>query len=266
MHSMFHLSLSAFDYRREQFDSTCYRLDSNSPVNSRMENRIVQLRKNDVLLGRGSIIDSHPGNECFRVIVQKHKSSYMNARKNCKEKIALGVIAEVGKLDPPGRFLARGDGEGRYLVVSQKRALDKTMQALRERWRPSWTDPCKNPSVETEPSVQSGKQDVEKMDEAPVADESVVRIGDNPIISPCGPSPSSTPPFEPMPCNIKATNLFFEKQPKLSRLPYADEFGHDDDQFRDADEPTFSTSLAIFQRYASNEYRNRQKGYPRHMV
>ncbi|KAL3762353.1 hypothetical protein ACHAWU_003858 [Discostella pseudostelligera] len=64
---------------------------------------------NDVLLGRGNLINSHPGNQQYRALVDAYTQRYANA-KSKKEKRAIGmqIYAEMEKLDPPVRFLGEG--------------------------------------------------------------------------------------------------------------------------------------------------------------
>jgi len=107
---------------------------------------------NDVLLGRGTLINSHPGNEHFRSLVNSKKSSFVNAplRKN-KREIAQSIIHEIQALNPPGRFLIESDDKFTsnsqsapptihplvlkkgWVLVDDDKALDKVMHRLRER-------------------------------------------------------------------------------------------------------------------------------------
>ncbi|KAL7532313.1 hypothetical protein ACHAWF_004082, partial [Thalassiosira exigua] len=59
----------------------------------------------DVLLGRGSVNSLHPGNQRLRSIAQAYKSSFQSAKKKEKRIIAKRIVDDIGKLDPPGRFL-----------------------------------------------------------------------------------------------------------------------------------------------------------------
>lgn len=92
----------------------------------------IELRDNDVLSGRGSGVAAHPGNQKFRQLIRSHKNSYVSAPRNQKMAIAAKVIEEIESLNPPGRFLER-DGDGSFVTMDYKKALEKTSQALRER-------------------------------------------------------------------------------------------------------------------------------------
>ena len=88
--------------------------------------------ENDVLFGRGHFNQNHPGNRYFRNIVEQHKTAYTQTTKiNDKDAISKHIYQSIKKLNPPGRFLKRGDGE-KYHISIQKDALTKIKQALRE--------------------------------------------------------------------------------------------------------------------------------------
>lgn len=89
--------------------------------------------ENDVLCGRGGSINSHPGNERFRILVEKRKRVYLTARfKREKRLIACSIVSEIRALDPPGRFLSRDAKSGLWKDIGDEKARDKTSQALRE--------------------------------------------------------------------------------------------------------------------------------------
>jgi hypothetical protein len=109
----------------------------------------IELRKTDVLLGRGNGVATYPGNLAFRRIVWARRPHYEKSIRNEKRKVAALVVQEVQALDPPGRFVVafkRG-----HVVVSATRALEKTCQALRE----------KKISMPREPDVDKADQEVE---------------------------------------------------------------------------------------------------------
>ncbi|KAL7578096.1 hypothetical protein ACA910_015028 [Epithemia clementina (nom. ined.)] len=88
---------------------------------------------NDVLCGRGGSINSHPGNERFRTLVEKRKRVYLTARfKREKRLIASSIVSEIRNLDPPGRFLQQDKKTGLWRDIGDEKARDKTSQALRE--------------------------------------------------------------------------------------------------------------------------------------
>jgi hypothetical protein len=95
---------------------------------------VKQTTDNDVLCGRGGSINSHPGNERFRMLVEKRKRVYLTARfKREKRLIASSIVAEIRALNPPGRFLARdGKKANLWKEITEEKARDKTSQSLRE--------------------------------------------------------------------------------------------------------------------------------------
>lgn len=84
---------------------------------------------NDVLLGRGGATNNHEGNRRYRTIVADHQSEYLTARKKEKVVISRKIVATVHSNG--GRFLKR-DAGGIWVEVPDKRATEKTSQALRE--------------------------------------------------------------------------------------------------------------------------------------
>lgn len=85
---------------------------------------------NDVLCGRGGATNNHPGNKRFRAIVAHHMPEYLAARKKEKSLIARQIVDHIKKQG--GRFLKRSDGNNTWVEVSDKKATEKTSQALRE--------------------------------------------------------------------------------------------------------------------------------------
>jgi hypothetical protein len=86
---------------------------------------------NDVLCGRGGSINSHPGNERFRTLVEKRKRVYLTARfKREKRLIANSIVSEIRAIQ--GRFLQRDPKSGLWKDIGDEKARDKTSQALRE--------------------------------------------------------------------------------------------------------------------------------------
>jgi len=87
----------------------------------------------DVLLGRGVATNRHPGNENFRDIVSKHVDVYVTSTKKQKMMISRSIVDMVRRdLDPPGRFLEKDPETGLWSEVGDKKALEKTAQALRD--------------------------------------------------------------------------------------------------------------------------------------
>ena len=87
---------------------------------------------NDVLFGKGRKCQNHHGNCYFRDGVQRNKIQYIQATKTAaKDAIANHILHSVKRLNPPGRFLKKAD-DGKYYASSDKDALAKIKQALRE--------------------------------------------------------------------------------------------------------------------------------------
>ena len=89
-----------------------------------------EVNPNDVLCGRGGLTNSHVGNKKFRYIVAEHQLEYLKAKKNEKRNIAREVVSRIRQNG--GRFLQRSSGSKVWSVASDKRAILKTSQALRE--------------------------------------------------------------------------------------------------------------------------------------
>ena len=74
----------------------------------------------------------HPGNEYFRELVRNHKVAYVACPKARKGKFSRMIVDEIGKRVPPGRFLKQDNDTKLWYDIGDKKALDKTRQALRE--------------------------------------------------------------------------------------------------------------------------------------
>mmetsp|Transcript_27702 Transcript_27702/g.40891 ORF Transcript_27702/g.40891 Transcript_27702/m.40891 type:complete len:552 (-) Transcript_27702:181-1836(-) len=91
----------------------------------------IEPRVNDVLCGRGGYINSHPGNERFRQLVEKRKRVYLSARfKQEKRLVANSIVSDIR--DNKGRFLAKNTSTGEWHDIGDEKSRDKTSQALRE--------------------------------------------------------------------------------------------------------------------------------------
>lgn len=93
---------------------------------------IIYPHDHDVLSGRGNFVNYHPGNEYFRELVRQHKVAYVACPKARKGKFSRMIVDEIGKRDPPGRFLKQDNDTKLWYDIGDKKALDKTRQALRE--------------------------------------------------------------------------------------------------------------------------------------
>jgi len=86
----------------------------------------------DVLSGRGNFVNYHSGNEHFRALVRKHKVAYVACPKPQKGKFSKMIVDEIRSRNPPGRFLKQDPSTKLWYEIGEKKALDKTRQALRE--------------------------------------------------------------------------------------------------------------------------------------
>uniref|UniRef100_A0A7S2EFM5 DUF6824 domain-containing protein n=1 Tax=Ditylum brightwellii TaxID=49249 RepID=A0A7S2EFM5_9STRA len=96
-----------------------------------MEN-IKEVHKHDVLCGRGNFVNNHAGNEYFRDLVKYHKVAYVACDKGEKGKFSRLIVHEIRSLNPPGRFLKQDNATNLWFDIGDKKAIDKTRQALRE--------------------------------------------------------------------------------------------------------------------------------------
>merc|ERR1711933_311874 len=88
---------------------------------------------NDVMYGRGGGTNHHPGNKLYRKMVEERKVKYVNSKRLDKPLVALEIIREWRGQWPPGRFLKHNDKTGLWDDVGDKKAREKTSQALREK-------------------------------------------------------------------------------------------------------------------------------------
>ncbi|KAK1741594.1 hypothetical protein QTG54_008072 [Skeletonema marinoi] len=84
----------------------------------------------DVLNGRGQGVQRHPGNVKYRTLVFVNKTLYAKCPRNDKIKISRGIVAAVRQTG--GRFLDLDERTNIYTDIGDKKATEKTSQALRE--------------------------------------------------------------------------------------------------------------------------------------
>jgi hypothetical protein len=75
----------------------------------------------------------HKGNKRFRDVVALHRPDYVRAPKIQKPSVARVIVRAIRNGDPPGRFLRKDDKSGKWVDVGDKKAAEKTSQALREK-------------------------------------------------------------------------------------------------------------------------------------
>jgi len=89
------------------------------------------VHNHDVLSGRGNNVNSHTGNRYFREVVSALRIQYVATPKPDKILFAKYLITEIRGMNPSGRFLKQGKNE-LWEEIGEKKAIDKTRQALRE--------------------------------------------------------------------------------------------------------------------------------------
>lgn len=75
----------------------------------------------------------HSGNKRYRKMVEDRKIDYVNSKRLDKPLVALDIIRIWRNQDPPGRFLKLDEKTKKWNDVGDKKAREKTSQALREK-------------------------------------------------------------------------------------------------------------------------------------
>jgi len=88
--------------------------------------------KNDVLCGRGGGAQNHVGNYQYRRLVNDSKMRYLTASKKLKPIVAREVVANIYRMEPPGRFLELSTTTGSFFDIGEAKSTQKVSQALRE--------------------------------------------------------------------------------------------------------------------------------------
>ena len=88
--------------------------------------------QNDVICGRGGGSNNHPGNIYWRIPVKKSKPLYICSLKSHKMIVARSVVELIRNRVPSGYFLEKNLKTGKWEEIGEKRAIEKTSQALRE--------------------------------------------------------------------------------------------------------------------------------------
>jgi len=84
----------------------------------------------DVLSGRGQGVQRHGGNVKYRHLVFVNKALYAQCPRQDKVKISRGIVRAIRELG--GRFLELDERTSVYSDIGDKKAIEKTSQALRE--------------------------------------------------------------------------------------------------------------------------------------
>jgi len=91
---------------------------------------IVQPRETDIICARGGAALQHAGNQTYRRLVNLNKRLYMTCSKTERKTISQSIVAVIR--EQKGRFLQRDDYKGVWFDIGDKKAVEKTSQALRD--------------------------------------------------------------------------------------------------------------------------------------
>jgi hypothetical protein len=97
--------------------------------------------------GRGGLTNHHKGNKRFRDVVALHRPDYVRAPKIQKPSVARVIVRAIRNGDPPGRFLRKDEKTGKWVDIGDKKAAEKTSQALREKTNEEREKLRKDPSA-----------------------------------------------------------------------------------------------------------------------
>eukprot|EP00529_Nitzschia_sp_RCC80_P016466 CAMPEP_0113463330 /NCGR_PEP_ID=MMETSP0014_2-20120614/12585_1 /TAXON_ID=2857 /ORGANISM="Nitzschia sp." /LENGTH=668 /DNA_ID=CAMNT_0000355287 /DNA_START=288 /DNA_END=2294 /DNA_ORIENTATION=+ /assembly_acc=CAM_ASM_000159 len=84
----------------------------------------------DVLCGRSGSSQRHVGTQQFRTLVNLNKGLYVTCMKSEKVRISRSIVSAIR--EQKGRFLERDGEHGKWYDIGDKKAIEKTSQALRE--------------------------------------------------------------------------------------------------------------------------------------
>lgn len=177
--------------------------------------KITNIQPMDIMCGRGGAANKH--NSHFRLVVDQYKPEYLKAKKNEKREIAKRIVSDISSKG--GRFLRKveEDSGGYWVQLDTTKAIEKTLQALREglEVRKSGSDgaPYKPSARSNHNAVQNVPQDVTAATTTSSADVAQ-------------PAPCSTPSASPRSKRLKqqdcddnnsSSNMFMYPSP----LPYS---------------------------------------------
>ena len=91
---------------------------------------ITEIREQDVICGRGGAALRHAGNQTYRRLVNLNKGLYITCLKTEKLKISRSIVAAIREQN--GRFLEKDATDESWYDIGDKKAIEKTSQALRE--------------------------------------------------------------------------------------------------------------------------------------
>ena len=97
-----------------------------------MNNQLIVPNSNDILLGRGGINHTHPGNVQLRSMAGKLAVNYNAAGKKLKTQMSRELVQCVHTMWPAGRFLQKNKPFSKWEVAQDDIARSKASQALRD--------------------------------------------------------------------------------------------------------------------------------------
>mmetsp|Transcript_30207 Transcript_30207/g.54661 ORF Transcript_30207/g.54661 Transcript_30207/m.54661 type:complete len:662 (-) Transcript_30207:107-2092(-) len=233
------------------------------------ENLVEEPHNHDVLCGRGGSINSHPGNERFRELVEKRKRVYLTARfKREKRLIASSIVSEIRGLEPSGRFLSKDAKSGKWKDIGDEKARDKTSQALREN------APKVRAEIETEINKQRAEmKHNEVMEDATIAETTAIPPSPyyhawagghyRPIygyaLPPGAPPPEYPPPgpYQPYDGGPYGYSSPPPQEQQLTPSPHGSNHSHHSHQSMQTDEPNHQHSHPSPQNQTQYSHHNR---------
>jgi len=118
--------------------------------------------ENDVLLGRGTPINTHRGNINFRNIIKEYKENYFSARNNYeKYLITVCVHQRMKNQYPPGRFMRYDSKNKSWFEATDEDAKNKISQALREKEKVRKTTSKKKSKKNAKANTKNGSTSYE---------------------------------------------------------------------------------------------------------
>ncbi|KAL3775672.1 hypothetical protein ACHAW5_009483 [Stephanodiscus triporus] len=100
-------------------------------LSSNTNEPITALARFDVVNGRGQGTMQLSGNKIYRELVRMNKHVYAECHAYDKRKVSKGIVDAIREFG--GRFLEYNKQSRTYFDIGDKKALDKTSQALREK-------------------------------------------------------------------------------------------------------------------------------------
>jgi hypothetical protein len=99
--------------------------------NPSLEGAVDLPSKSDVLLGRGSPFNLHPGNRLLHEIVESYYEQYCDVPRHGKTRLAQGLVDMVHKYS--GHFLKQDVESGMWVEVSNIEARNKVNHSFRRK-------------------------------------------------------------------------------------------------------------------------------------